>query len=158
MPAGMNVEAFSKQLAEENDGLTEAEVIRLQKLIVIDVLKRIVEKTPVDKGVARANWQISIGVRKGRSLKRKDVDGSDTIVRGLQTLTGLPPFEIVFIQNNLDYIDVLEDGKFAPANPGPSSDKRRDRHGKILVEHGFSVQSPQGMVSITLVEVQGIYE
>lgn len=154
----IDVTAFSTQLRKETDGLLEKEIIKLQRLIVVDALKRIVEKTPVDTGTARANWQISIGIRKRNKLKRKDTAGGDTIVKGIEALTGLGPFEIVFIQNNLDYISVLEEGGFVPTDPGPSKDPRKDRKGRILVAGGFSVQAPQGMVQVTLVELQGIYK
>ena len=68
-----------------------------------------------------------------------------------------PQRQVVYISNNVDHIEVLEDGLYQPPDPGPSKDRRKGRHGEILVRGGFSVQAPQGMVKVTIQEIMAEY-
>ena len=128
-------------------------------MIALEALRRIVLKTPVDTGRARSNWQLSIG-----RLPTEAVEGVFSPTRYAQTLSDaatklqtLPPFDIVYIANNLPYIQVLEHGSFRPPDPGPSKDPRPSRKGRVLVTGGFSVQAPRGMVRVTFEELLGLF-
>ena len=108
-----------------------------QKKIVLDLLAGVVRRTPVDTGRARGNWQLSIGKPEEQEKVQK-----------------IPHFSVVWLSNNLPYIEVLEFGKFTPKNPGPSKDHRKKRKGKTWVKGGYSVQAPKGMLRVTLAQVE----
>jgi len=101
----------------------------IQKKLVLEALKRIVERTPVDTGRARGNWQVTIGTPANGKLDALDKDGQATIEKGIAVLSGLPPYQIVFLSNNLEYIEILEEGN--------------------------SQQAPNGMVRLTVLELEG---
>ena len=65
---------------------------------------------PVDTGRARANTIVSIGSPVYQVLDRYDKSGGNTIMEGVTRLTGLEPYTVVYLQNNLPYIEKLEDG------------------------------------------------
>lgn len=142
------VSSFSKNV--------EKDVSRLQRTIAFDLLGGIVKRTPVDTGRARGNWQISIGTPATGILDRKLTKRNQTNVEEQAKISpsNLPPFSVIWLTNNLPYIEVLEFGKFVPKNPGPSKDPRPKRKGKVWVKDGFSVQAPQGMVRVTLAEIE----
>ena len=88
------------------------------------------EKTPVDTGRAQCNWHTSIN-----SPERyiKDVDGtSDSptppmLMPEMDKIKSAKAEDTIYIQNNLPYI--------------------------VGLEYGRSIQSPQGMVRLTMQEV-----
>lgn len=104
---------------------------KFYRQVCLEVLKRIVLRTPVDTGRARGNWQLEIGRAASGVLS---VGGSEdsmadlAISKGITKLSQIPPFSLVHITNNLEYIYYLE------------YDKR-------------SQQFPEGMVEITLTEM-----
>jgi hypothetical protein len=106
-------------------------VTALQKKLVLEALKRIVEKTPVDTGRARGNWQVTIGAPAEGILSNKTPVGTATVERGRRALDGLPDFQIVWISNNLEYIQFLEEGS--------------------------SRQAPRGMVRLTVLELRAAF-
>jgi hypothetical protein len=104
---------------------------KFYKQVCLEVLKRIVFRTPVDTGRARGNWQVEIGAAAVSSLIVEGTEGemADFSMRnGIQKLSDIPAFSIVHITNNIEYIYYLE------------YDKRSD-------------QFPEGMVEITLTEM-----
>ena len=118
------IDAFTKTIPDK--------VVALQKKIVLEALKRLVEKTPVKTGRARGNWQATIDAAAEGQLEVLDKDGGATITKGIAALTGLPPYSIVWISNNVDYIEFLEDGS--------------------------SKQAPAGMLAITVEELRMMFE
>jgi hypothetical protein len=85
---------------------------------IYTLLSMIVEQTPVLTGLARGNWQISIGAPPIGTTNRLDPDGSVTPFEEISKLGGVSPFANVFIGNNLDYIDDLENGTSGQAPEG----------------------------------------
>lgn len=126
-----NLLEFNKEIAEFAKTIP-GKVTELQRKIVLEALKRVVLKTPVDTGRARGNWQVSIGSPAGTKLDVTDKAGGETITKGLAVLTGLSPYQIVFIDNNLEYIEFLE--------------------------HGSSKQAPTGMLKITVEELLEMFK
>lgn len=126
--------------------------------IVLDVLRGAVEKTPVDTGRARGGWQVSIGSLPGPT-SLKDKNGGRVMSKGTNVAALAPPYSIMFISNSVNYIEVLEYGKFTPPNPGPSSirfpsgRKIPGKTGEVLVENGYHIQAPRGMLGVTTQEV-----
>lgn len=88
------------------------------------------EKTPVDTGRAQCNWHTSINSPEPYI---KDVDGtSDSptppmLMPEMDKIKSAKAEDTIYIQNNLPYI--------------------------VGLEYGRSIQSPQGMVRLTMQEV-----
>lgn len=159
-----NLAAFNLELDRIAKTLPEEQVTTVHRALTLDALTRIVQRTPVDLGRARGNWQTTIGAPAENVLEIVDKEGGATISKGASVASKIPPFSQSFISNNVDYILVLEEGGFIPKDPGPSKDprgkpgsgKKGDRWGRVLVRGGFSVQSPQGMVAVTFEELNQI--
>lgn len=152
-----NITQFTAQLDKFTRNVEETTFPTLKRKVTLFCLTGVVKKTPVDKGTARANWQVTLGVPSEKVFKKTDKSGENTITLGISKVAAgkFAAFEDVHISNNLSYInDPLEIGGFVPKNPGPSKDRRKRRKGRIWVKGGFSIQAPQGMVAITLREAQ----
>lgn len=104
---------------------------KFYKQVCMEVLKRIVLRTPVQTGRARGNWQLEIGRPASGIL---DVEGSKgemtdlSVNSGISKLRDIPPFSIVHVTNNVEYLFYLE------------YDRRSPQH-------------PEGMVEVTLTEM-----
>lgn len=99
----------------------------------IDLFSRVVLRTPVDTGRARANWLTSLG---GATVEQRDLfDPSGSLAISDITQAALDwdaRSGSLFLTNNLPYIERLE--------------------------HGHSAQAPVGMVKVTLTEFESIVE
>lgn len=127
---GTNLHQFNRQLDIASKKI-HGDFEKFYKQVCLEVLIRIVYRTAVDTGRARGNWQIEIGRAAAGILEVVgDEDGmaSFAINNGIQALSNIPPFSIVHITNNVEYIYYLE------------YDRR-------------SEQFPEGMVEITLTEM-----
>ncbi len=105
--------------------------------VAMEVFQRVIMRTPVDTGRARANWQVSIGSPVDGVLD--DVNkipvgtpGGSAIGRVATVVDKHRGDDSIFLANNLPYIEVLENGS--------------------------SLQAPSGMVKVTLAEYPGIVE
>jgi hypothetical protein len=112
------------------------------KRIAFDAYKRVTLKTPVDTGRARANWLIGInlipqGYSSGQSL-------------GPSAISQYKVGDIIYIANNLPYIGVLEYGGY----PNPPKGGGINFKGGPKTINGYSAQAPQGMVGVTMMEIQ----
>lgn len=128
-----NVDQFATQVERG-----KKEVLRMIARGKMDLAKkvfvRLVQLTPVDTGYARSSWMIGLGGATDEALPEGTGGGrraATTFARQqLPNLQGLlaNPFEKVSIFNNAPYIQALEEG--------------------------HSSQAPNGMVAITLAELQ----
>jgi len=140
------LEQFNKELDDFMNDIPE-QAIQLQKKVVLEVLRRVVLRTAVDEGRARGDWQVTIGkpatstaeeFKKVDSPEKSteppglDVAGDEVIQKGLEAISNLPPYQVVFISNNVEYIEFLEEG---------SSD-----------------QAPDGMVKVTVEELRQMFK
>lgn len=114
------LENFKKKIPEE--------FRKFQKMVVLDAMKRIIFKSPVDTGRFRANWNTAIGAPDESTTENTDPSGSEAQARCLDVLDGLDPYDTVYLTNNLDYA--------------------------MALEHGHSQQAPGGMIALTVVELQ----
>jgi len=128
---GNNLQEFNNEIQAFAETIP-GKVSLLQKKIVLEALKRLVEKTPVDTGRARGNWQTTIDLAASGQLETLDKDGMATVAKGIAAITGLPDYSIVWISNNVDYIEFLEDGS--------------------------SQQAPTGMLALTVEELRTMFE
>jgi hypothetical protein len=122
---------FNAEIEVFKTTLMPASYVKFHKKLALDVLRGIVMRTPVDTGRARANWQVTIDVPPENTVEKEDEGGESTISEGLGELHNLRPYHVIWITNNLPYIETLEDGS--------------------------SEQAPTGMVAVTLAEQRGIF-
>jgi hypothetical protein len=153
-----NLKEFEAGVIKVSKKLTQEDLLLFQQKIALLALQRIVDKTPVDSGRARGNWQVTVGEPATTVLDAKTKTGVRSKQKGTTRILGVSkPFQIIWMANNLPYIEVLEDGGFIPPDPGVTSDQRKGRKGRILVQGGYSVQAPQGMVAVTISELLTIF-
>ena len=119
-----NAADFSRSLMAMSDYATQG----MEKVIrkaCIDLYRRIAKRTPFETGRAKANWSISVGT-PDTSIK----DQTDYVSEIARQVSGFK-FDVhdgmVYITNNLEYIEKLETGY-----------SRR--------------QAPNGMVAVSLAE------
>ena len=148
-----NKKAFELALDEFVEKTVPAQHLAVQKKVAIDLLSRIIEKTPVGNpdlwkesslpapkgyvgGRARANWQISIGspgssasVAPETGVKHKDKISGLQEAEGFAAMASAKAGGTIWIYNNLRYIKRLEDG-------------------------WSHKQAPLGMVAVSLAEIE----
>lgn len=126
------LEQFEGTLRGFIQALPQEHVATVQRAVSLQVLDGVVRGTPVDTGRARGNWQTTIGEVASGEVEITDKDGGATIARGAGALAALPDFAVVYVSNNVPYIERLEDG--------------------------WSQQAPAGMVASTLERVRAQFE
>jgi len=108
-----NLDSFNKALEKTIQTLPIEGALRLQRMISLEALKRIVLKTPVDTGRARGNWQTTINIPAvGEKWDNTNIAAGATIIGTLKS------FGTIFISNNLVYILPLEHGHSKQAPHG----------------------------------------
>jgi hypothetical protein len=124
-----NAEGFSNALLEMAK-YVDGEAEKVIRKACIDLYRRIVERTPVDTGRAKASWMIDV-VDTSQTAGEGEYSASE--IKGIiQSHISDFKFEIgdgvVIIYNNLEYISYLE--------------------------NGTSQQAPSGMVAVSLAEFE----
>jgi hypothetical protein len=99
--------------------------------VAVDILARVVRRSPVDTGRFRSNWQVTIGAPATGTLPTEDKSGNVAIAAGQQALASFQVGPAVFITNNLPY-------------------------GPRLEYEGWSKQAPAGMVRVTVAEYESL--
>lgn len=129
------------------------EVKEVQKGFAYGLYASIVEKTPVDTGRARGNWNVSVGTADSSTDPSKttpqykspkqfpEPNGDDTI----------------YISNNLPYITVLEYGGY-PKEVQKGTWNPKTKQYEIRSEGGFSKRAPEGMVGLTIANREAIFD
>jgi hypothetical protein len=120
---------------------TARKLDEVPRKVVFQIFKNVIDKTPVDTGRARANWQPSLGTPTTGTIEFADKDGSATIANMQSVLLSLNVGDVIFLTNNLPYIRRLEEGGYGD---GPKT------------VGGFSRQAPAGMVALTVQEFQAV--
>jgi hypothetical protein len=103
-------------------------VVRIQKTATLDLHTGVVGATPVDKGRARGNWQVSQGSPASGELAPDGFPGESIEARGAAAAEAAltqaraaaaetKPFTRTYVSNRLPYIESLNEGtsKRAPA-------------------------------------------
>lgn len=104
-----------------------------RRALAMKVFSRVILRTPVDTGRARANWQCTMGSPADGVLEAEDKSGAEAMARARDVSVGIGTDDrSIFLTNNLPYIEALE--------------------------NGHSGQAPQGMVAITVAEFEGLAE
>lgn len=129
LPTALAFESRMRKLV----GVTQEKMALVMRKTEIDMATRIILKTPVDTGRARANWQPSWGAPAGGTLTTVDPNGAETVSNvATAVAAGDPLASSFFLTNNLPYI--------------------------IPLEFGWSQQAPNGMVATTIQEFKSIVE
>jgi len=109
--------------------------VRLDKLgraLGLEIQRRLMDKTPVDTGRARGNWNASIGepdfTTSETTSAAATIAKASAVVRGFEFSEGASSY----VSNGLPYIERLEEG--------------------------YSAQAPNGMVRVTVAELKPLAE
>jgi len=137
MSFSLDISNFTKKCSDNSD--------QLARKVVLEVGKSVIEKTPVGDasywqspapkgyvgGHARGNWSHSEGALDTKEFDVVDPSGNTSNARILSSVPGKAGGKVHFIQNSVPYIQRLEDG--------------------------YSRQAPNGMVGLTVIEFQSIF-
>jgi len=121
-----NVQQFNAALTEATKKI-DGDIQKFIKQVCLETFRRFIMRTPVDTGRARGNWQVEINRPASGTVEEGMWD--QVFEKGAAKLAQIPPFSVVHITNNLEYVYYLEY-------------VRRSK------------QHPEGMVEITLVEMK----
>lgn len=106
--------------------LTNEKHAQLVRLVTLDVLRRVVLKSPVRTGRFRANWNVGVGKP---NLSTSEETANTAMQKGQAQVKGIEDGKIVvYVSNNLDYAEALENGS--------------------------SKQAPQGVLGVTVAEIK----
>lgn len=118
---------FSRRMDFRSDEIGRG-VNTLVRKIALVADQGLVFATPVDKGVARSNWRVSLGAAledtvdafaPGENLGSGELaNASGAIQQGLGVIARRLPGQPVFISNNIPYIESLDNGSSAQAPAG----------------------------------------
>lgn len=122
--------AFYLAIREFADKAGKNAELVMQK-VGIDMLSKIILRSPVDTGRFRMNWQIGLK-EVGYTVAGEDPTGQKAISIGTAKISGLKLGDSIWISNALPY--------------GPR------------LENGYSRQAPAGMVKQTVAEYQQLVE
>lgn len=129
--------SFGQQL-KQFEVKVQSQSTAVVKKVVLEMFTRVMKRTPVDTGNARVNWEIGVNEIKSTVATAAAIEGehqvsAQALLAGLSELSTFKAGQTVYITNNVEYIQILEDG-------------------------GSKDQSPQGMVAITVREFQDIVQ
>lgn len=122
------MEQWTKQVSLKMDNIF--------KDVVILVGESVVRISPVDTGLFRGNWQLTVDGEESNELNRLDPTGGAALASITSRAQGLKAGQIAYILNHLEYGYDLEYGTYN----GPTAK---------VTEQGFSRQAPEGMLRVT---------
>lgn len=125
------LETIAKNFGKTIRATSEKEM----RSIVLELLRRIVLKTPVKSGMAQANWQIGIEKPAPGVIQfggNPSQASSAAITAGLKQVANIKFGQTIYISNNLPYI--------------------------LRLENGWSNQAPAGMVQLSLNELRSKFK
>lgn len=98
----------------------DQELNRIYRGFAITVLNNLIMRSPVDTGRYRANHLLSFGSPNTTTSDLVDRSGSITLSAGIAAIGGIQngTFPVIYIQNNLPYAGVLENGSSQQAPQG----------------------------------------
>lgn len=125
--------SFTAQLKAFTDKAGKRSVVVGRK-VAAEIFTRVILRTPVDTGHARANWQAQIGAPARAEVAGVDPNGQATAAAAVGVAADWDPNRdgSVFLSNNLPYIGPLEEG--------------------------WSQQAPAGMVRLTVLEFADVVD
>ncbi len=129
----VNTDKFNSMVRDYSANLLPRQLATYHKWLVMQLLRRVVLKTPVDTGRARGNWQVSLGQPAQGTVDR--VGGAGAVTRATveearQRMKFPQPYAVIYITNNIAYILVLEGGWSQQAPVGMLAVSMEEMHGK----------------------------
>jgi len=126
-----NSDEFFLEIDKWKKDLTQKQAIRFTKKMALELLRRIILKSPVRTGRFRANWMVGIGERN-QDIADNPKDSRSPIRRqalkeAIAALSSYKTLTTIHLSNNLPYARALE--------------------------NGHSKKAPQGMVAISIAEM-----
>ena len=80
------------------------------RAVALKILTNVVLSTPVKTGRARGNWQVSLDGPIDSQIKLNDKGGGIAISKGASAINTRVDYPVIYITNNLPYIEPLNDG------------------------------------------------
>lgn len=129
----------------------KTKISNARRSVAFALYSSIVQKTPVDTGRARGNWNVSVN----------DIDHSttDNTTPKYNTKSGLPlpkDDEPIYISNSLPYITTLEYGGYP--SPVKKGSYKKGKGWSVKSVNGYSKQAPNGMVGLAMLEFKNIVD
>jgi hypothetical protein len=133
--------------------------------LTLDLLARTILRTPVDTGLLRGNWQVSIGTMSSQLKSARDPSGNAALAQGSAKINAREPGATIFIVNPLPYARVIEDGLYPnPPKRGTYVSSGKSKYGfrgpgfVMRSQGGFSKQAPKGVVRISAMEIKAEFD
>ena len=98
----------------------------------MELARRVILKTPVDTGRARGSFMATIGAPASGQSGLIDPTGQNAIAAAISTYSRAPAFSNLWLTSNLEYI--------------------------LDLEYGSSRQAPQGMVRVSIAELESLFK
>lgn len=154
----MSPKQYAAYLRKQAQVIPERVVMPVFRRRAFKVLELAVQNSPVNFGALRNGWHITIG-SPSRSEIAAAKSASGVLQAGQRVINKVEFGQGIWIQNNVPYARVYEEGLFQPPNPGPSKathvpKSRRNRvAGTVLIRGGFHVSAPSGMLADAVQQV-----
>lgn len=110
----------------------QARVLLATKKIAFEALRRVIQKSPVDTGRFKGNWNVGLGATDGVTTEITDPSGAAALASGLGKIQNASRGTSVHVSNSLPYAQKLEEG--------------------------YSKQAPTGMVALTAQELKNEFK
>lgn len=124
---GSSLKAFGRRMGAHSRTFSQRVDKAIKRTAVI-VDQTVVLATPVDTGKARSNWVVSVGspsrqenaaYAPGSKLGKNETGNANAaMAQGRQVISGRKPGKTIYITNNLDYIEDLNNGTSQQAASG----------------------------------------
>lgn len=139
---------------------TKAQQDVVVRKLIFNAATIVLERSPVDTGRFRANWQYGYGVQPTGELSDTDLSANGTATRDRIAGQVEKGVGVHYLVNNLPYAEVIEYGYYPdPVQKGTYVAKDRTKYGITgpgyvqRSEGGFSKQAPAGVLRITYEEL-----
>jgi hypothetical protein len=154
-----NARDFARWMREQAEQMPQRVYMPRFRAIAFKVLEVAAGNTPVNTGRLRNGWHVTVGAPSGQD--KASGGDLDEVLRAAESEINNVEFGgSVWIQNNVPYARVYEDGLFKYPNPGPSKathvpkSRRHLVFGEVLIRNGYSVSAPNGMLADAVQQVE----
>lgn len=114
-----SLKGFTIQLQDIADKIVPEEVVALQKWVALNAFRRFLQNTPVDQGLLRGSWAVSIGSPDYavRNTPSKAMNGQEPLPEEIQQMNSMlaqiasaQVGVIIWISNSQPYVARIEFG------------------------------------------------
>lgn len=159
----MTPREYARWLRKQGADLPAAVAMPVFRRRAFRILQLAVQNSPVNFGTLRRGWHLTIGAASKQDIEAGKSDAG-VLQKAQQLLAKVQLGEGVWIQNNVPYAGVYERGLFDPPNPGATDwghitnkrvrqHLRKTRPNTVLIEGGFHVRAPRGMLADAVQQV-----